>query len=68
LLASTFQTYVLGYIQNVPTITSNEIEAALEEIAARNPRAKSADPKQFYDPIPLEQLAKEGFIKQLYPR
>lgn len=68
LLASTFRTYVLGYIQNVPTITSNEIEAALEEIAARNPKAKSADPKQFYDPTPLEQLAKEGFIKQLYPR
>jgi hypothetical protein len=24
--------------------------------------------RQFYDPGPLEQLAKEGFIKELYPR
>jgi len=41
---------------------------ALDEIAARNPKAKGADAKAFYDPAPLEQLAKEGFVKQLYPR
>ena len=34
----------------------------------RNAKAKSVDPKQFYDPAPLEQLAREGFIKELYPR
>jgi NitT/TauT family transport system substrate-binding protein len=68
LLESAFRTYVLGYIRDVPTVGANEVEAALEEIAARNPKAKGADPKPFYDPAPLEQLAKEGFIKQLYPR
>jgi hypothetical protein len=67
-LASAFKTYVLGYIRDVPTITSNEIEAALEEISARNPKAKGADPKSFYDPIPLAQLAKEGFVKELHGR
>jgi hypothetical protein len=40
----------------------------LEDIAAQNPKAKGADPKQFYDPAPLEQLSKEGFIAELYPR
>lgn len=67
-LASAFRTYVLGYIRDVPTITSTEIEAALEEISVRSPKAKGSDPKQFYDPNPLGQLAKEGFIKELYPR
>jgi NitT/TauT family transport system substrate-binding protein len=67
-LASAFRTYVLGYIRDVPTITSTEIEAALEEIAVRNPKAKGADPKQFFNPAPLGQLAREGFIKELYPR
>ena len=67
-LASAFRTYVLGYIRDVPTITSTEIEAALEEISVRNLKAKSANPKQFYNPAPLEQLAREGFIKELYPR
>jgi hypothetical protein len=67
-IAAAFRTYVLGYIRDVPTITSTEIEAALEEIAVRNPNAKGADPKRFYNPAPLEHLTREGFIKKLYPR
>jgi len=68
LLASAFKTYVLGYIRDVPTVTQAEMEGVVEDIATRNPKAKSIDPRQFYDPAPLEQLAKEGFIKELYPR
>jgi NitT/TauT family transport system substrate-binding protein len=68
LLESAFRTYVLGYIRDVPTVSANEIETALEEIAARNPKAKGADPGSFFDPAPLDQLAKEGFVRQLYPR
>jgi NitT/TauT family transport system substrate-binding protein len=68
LLASAFKSYVLGYIRDVPTITREEIDSVLEDVAARNPKAKGADPKQFYDPGPLEQLSKEGFIAELYPR
>jgi ABC-type nitrate/sulfonate/bicarbonate transport system substrate-binding protein len=67
LLNSAFKSYVLGYIRNVPTITQPEMESVLEDIAARNPKAKTADPKQFYDLAPLEQLIKEGFVKELYP-
>src|SRR4030095_8897544 len=68
LLASAFKSYVLGYIRNVPTATLPEMEAMMEDIATRNPKAKGIDTRQFYDPAPLEQLAKEGFIKELYPR
>jgi NitT/TauT family transport system substrate-binding protein len=68
LLESAFRTYVLGYIRDVPTVSASEIENAFEDIAARNPRAKTADQRAFYDTGPIEQLAKEGFIKQLYPR
>ena len=59
---------MLGYIRDLPTVSANEVETALEEIATRNPKAKGADLKSFYDPAPLDQLAKEGFVKQLYPR
>lgn len=68
LLAAAFRSYVLGYIRNVPTLASSEVEAALEEVAASTPKARGADPTQFFDPGPLDQLAREGFIKQLYPR
>ena len=67
LLNSAFKSYVLGYIRDVPTVTQAEMESVLEDIAARNPKAKTADPKQFYDLAPLEQLIKEGFVKELYP-
>lgn len=56
MLESAFRTYVLGYIRDMPTISSREVESALEEIAQRNPKAKGADPKRFYDPAPLEEL------------
>jgi NitT/TauT family transport system substrate-binding protein len=68
LLTSAFKSYVLGYIRNVPTITPSEMDGVVEDVAARNPKVKSMDPRQFYDPAPLEQLVKEGFIKELYPR
>jgi NitT/TauT family transport system substrate-binding protein len=67
LLNSAFKSYVLGYIRDVPTITQPEMESVLEDIATRNPKAKTAEPKQFYDLAPLEQLIKEGFVKELYP-
>ena len=67
LLNSAFKSYVLGYIRDVPTVTQPEMESVLEDIAMRNPKAKTADPKQFYDLAPLEQLIMEGFVKELYP-
>jgi len=68
LLMSAFKSYVLGYIRDVPTVTPAEMDAVLDDIASRNPKAKGVDVKQIYDLNPLEQLAKEGFIKELYPR
>ena len=68
LLASAFKSYVLGYIRNIPTVTLPEMEAVMEDIATRNPKAKGVDVRQFFDPGPMEQLVREGFIKELYPR
>jgi ABC-type nitrate/sulfonate/bicarbonate transport system substrate-binding protein len=68
LLTSAFKSYILGYIRDVPTVTPAEMEAVIEDIASRNPKAKGVDVRQFYDPGPLEQLAKEGFLKELYPK
>jgi NitT/TauT family transport system substrate-binding protein len=68
LLNSAFKSYVLGYIRDIPTVTHPEMEAVMEDIASRNPKAKGVDVRQFYDPAPLEHLAREGFIKELYPR
>jgi ABC-type nitrate/sulfonate/bicarbonate transport system substrate-binding protein len=65
LLESAFRSYVLGYIRDVPMVAADEIANAFEDIASRNPRAKTADQRTFYDTGPIDQLAKEGFLKQL---
>ena len=65
---SAFKSYVLGYIRNLPTVTLPEMEAVLEDLAERNPKAKGAEARKFYDPVLLERLIKEGFVKELYPR
>jgi NitT/TauT family transport system substrate-binding protein len=63
-LASSYTNYVLEYIRDFPEITSAEIESVLGELATTNPRAKTADPKTFFDPAPLQELVREGFISR----
>jgi NitT/TauT family transport system substrate-binding protein len=67
LLQSAFKSTVMIF-RDVPAVTRAEMESVLEAIASQNPKAKGADPKQFYDPVPLEQLTREGFIKEIDSR
>jgi hypothetical protein len=46
-------------------VAAASLANAFEDIASRNPRAKTADQRTFYDTGPIDQLAKEGFLKQL---
>ena len=50
LLMSAFKSYVLGYIRNIPTVTLPEMEAVMEDLAERNPKAKGADARQVLRP------------------
>jgi hypothetical protein len=68
LLTSAFKGTVLAYVRDMPTVTPTEMESVLDATAAQNPKVKGADPRQFYDNGPLEQLAREGFAKDLRPR
>ena len=67
LLQGAFKSTVMLF-RDAPAVTRAEMESVLEAIGPQNPKAKSADPKQFYDPAPLEQLAREGFIKESLQR
>jgi hypothetical protein len=39
----------------------------LEQIAAQNPKAKSANAESFMDVTFVKELDESGFIKSLYP-
>jgi NitT/TauT family transport system substrate-binding protein len=67
LLQGAFKSTVMLF-RDAPAVTRAEMESVLEAIGTQNAKAKGADPKQFYDPFPLEQLAREGFIKESLQR
>lgn len=54
--------------KRVPTVTDGGIKAVLEELAESSPVPKEMmnRPDYFRDPAPLERLAKEGWMEQLY--
>jgi len=51
-----------------PYPTPDGVKTMLDDLAPKNPKARSADPKAFVDPSLIHELDSSGFIKQLYRR
>lgn len=51
--------------RDFPVVTQQEMVSVLDSIAVQNPKAKGADPKQFYNNEPLDRLVQEGFVKDV---
>ncbi len=54
------------HLNKVPTPKADQVQAALELIAANDPKAKGADPATFVDTSFVDALQKSGFIDGLY--
>ena len=65
-LAEAYDVYVQKYLLKVPMPTVDGLKAVLEELAGRNPKAKEADPKKFFDDSFVRQLQSSGVIDALY--
>ena len=50
----------------VPYPTPDGVKTMLDDLAPKNPKAATADPKAFVDPSLVRELDSSGFIKQLY--
>jgi ABC-type nitrate/sulfonate/bicarbonate transport system substrate-binding protein len=50
----------------VPTPSPEGVKTLLDDLAAQNPKAKTADPRQFVDLSFVKELESSGFIKKLY--
>jgi NitT/TauT family transport system substrate-binding protein len=50
----------------VPYPTPDGVKTMLDDLAPKNPKATTADPKAFVDPSLIRELDSSGFIKQLY--
>ncbi|HWH78665.1 MAG TPA: hypothetical protein VNT76_14895, partial [Candidatus Binatus sp.] len=52
----------------VPYPTADGVKTMLDDMAAKNPKAASADPKAYVDTSLIQEVEKSGFIKQLYKK
>jgi hypothetical protein len=50
----------------VPYPALKGVETILEDLAPKNPKARSADPKSFVEARFLRELEESGFVSRLY--
>lgn len=67
ILASTVNFYA-PKLARVPYPTIGGIRFILDQIAVRDPKAKSVNPESFMDLRFVKQLDESGFIQRLYPK
>jgi NitT/TauT family transport system substrate-binding protein len=65
-LEAVHEMYLGKYIPKIPYPSVESMKRALDDIAERDGRAKSARAEQFIDASLMQELDKEGFIKQLW--
>ena len=66
MLSETYEIYVQKHLLKVPLPTVEAVKSVLDELAARNPKAKELDPRKFFDDSFVRQLEANGFIDSLY--
>jgi len=58
--------YTSGYFENAPYVALKGITTLLDFYGKDNPRARTANPQQFFDNSLVKELDDSGFIKKLY--
>jgi NitT/TauT family transport system substrate-binding protein len=57
--------FATTFIERPPRLPYKAVETILEQIAEKDPRAKSARPEDFIDPTFYNELEKNGFFKSI---
>jgi len=65
-LVETYEAIALNLVPERPYPTLRGIQIILQEMAAKDPKAKTAKPEQFVDMSFLKELDASGFIDKLY--
>jgi ABC-type nitrate/sulfonate/bicarbonate transport system substrate-binding protein len=58
--------YAVDYVDKIPYNTREGVQEVLDQIAPRNPKAKTAKPEEFYDDRFVKELDTQGFYRQLW--
>ena len=66
-LERAWQTYTAAYPDNLLP-TPEGVKTLLDDMAPRDPKAATANPRLFVDPSLVQEVEATGFVKQLYKR
>jgi NitT/TauT family transport system substrate-binding protein len=58
--------YYRSIVQRVPYPTPEGLQTVLDDLAEEEPRARTIQPQEVVNTTALEQLEREGYLKQLY--
>jgi hypothetical protein len=65
-LTDSYEIDVQKYMLRVPLTTVEAVRSVLDDLATRNPKAKDAEPRKFFDDSFVRQMQASGFIDSLY--
>jgi NitT/TauT family transport system substrate-binding protein len=68
MLEETYRHYAIKVMPRVPYPTIKGIQLVLDEIAARNPKAREISPTSLVDLSFLKEIESSGFVQALYER
>jgi ABC-type nitrate/sulfonate/bicarbonate transport system substrate-binding protein len=58
--------YGYDFVEKIPLVKPAGFQVTLDDIAKKNPKAKTARPEQFYDNSLVQELIDEGFFAKLW--
>jgi len=58
--------YAHDFVEKIPLVKLGACQVTLDQIALKNPKAKTAKAEQFYDNGLVQELVDEGFFKNLW--
>lgn len=64
-LEETYRLFVTNHLKPIPYPAEAGIKTVLDDAAESNPKARSANPREFVDPRWLRELEESGFVRQL---
>ena len=65
-LEDAYESFVIRQFPRAPYAMAASVQAIFDLAAARDPRAKTADPQGFIEPRFIRELDQKGVIDQLY--
>jgi ABC-type nitrate/sulfonate/bicarbonate transport system substrate-binding protein len=68
ILQQAYHYHVDRLLSRVPDIHPDDVRLLLEEAALTNPKARGANPQDFIDETPVQEVVRSGFVEQLYKK